>query len=182
MKRFTNKIMSLDVETNGLWGKPVSIGFTLEEDGVVTFKAEAAFLKDIVPVNDWVAENVINPLKKRDDVVQMTSYEELLKWFADQYMSCKNEYTVVYHMGHVVESYLFRELVDHKMIGEFDAPYTPIELSMLLMAAGFAPDSVDALVKEGLIEAPAKSSVHQALYDAEVAGRAYWYLVDKLSK
>lgn len=28
----TNKIMSLDVESNVLWGEPISIGFTIEED------------------------------------------------------------------------------------------------------------------------------------------------------
>lgn len=176
------KILSLDVESNGLWGKPISIGFTIEENGRVVYKAEACCLNDLDNASDWVKDNVIEPLLNRKDVTKLSSYKELLKWFADEYMKYKDTHTVVYHMGHIVEANLFKELINNKFIGEWDAPYTPIEVSVLLQLCGYAPDSVDYLVNKNLISKPNNSDVHQALYDAEVAGRAYWYLKEMLSK
>lgn len=170
------KIMSLDVETNGLWGKPISIGFTIEEDGVVIRKEEKCYINENVEYNEWVLENVINPLKQNEEVEKLNSLEELLSWFANEYLQYKDTHTVVYHMGHIVESYLFRLLVENKLIGEWDAPYTPIDVADLLLVAGYSPDSVDNLVKLQLIESPKSSQTHQALYDAQVCGRAFWFL------
>ena len=176
------KIMSLDVESNGLWGNPISIGFTIEENGKVIKKAEACYIDEKENYDEWITTNVINPLKENKKVLHLSSYLELLKWFADEYNSYKDEYTVVYHQGHIVESNLFKELVNHKLIGIWDAPYTPIEMSVILEMNGFNPDSVDSLVKQGLIEKPLESQTHQALYDAEVTGRAYWYFYNLLNK
>ena len=174
------KIMSLDVESNGLWGNPISIGFTLEDNGNVLKKVEACYINEQAEkYDDWVMENVISPLKENKEVLHFNSYLELLKWFAMEYIKVRDEYTVLYHMGHIVESNLFKELRNNNLIGDWDAPYTPIEISVLLGVNGFNPNSVDFLVKQGLIEKPAKSQTHQALYDAEVCGRAYWFLTKK---
>ena len=172
----TDRIMSLAVESNGLWGKPISIGFTIEEKGHVLLKKEACFISETESYSDWVIENVIKPLKENTSVERLESYDKLLQWFANEYNNYKNNYRVVYHMGHIVESNLFKELINYNLIGEWDAPYTPIEISMLLEMNGFEPDSVDKLIELGLIERPLKSNTHQALYDVEVTGRAYWYL------
>lgn len=174
-----NKIFSLDVESNGLWGKPISIGFTVEESGNIIKKSEACFISDEEIYSEWVSKNVIKPLKESKEVKKFNSYLELLTWFAKEYMKYKNDYTVLYHMGHIVEANLFKELKENNLIGEWDAPYTPIEISMLLAINGFAPDSVDQLVEKELIEKP-KGDIHQALYDAEVVAKAYWYLLKKL--
>lgn len=172
-----SRIMSLDVESNGLWGNPISIGFTLEENGVVKTKKEACYIDEQAEYDEWITENVVNPLRKNKEVIHFKSYQGLLGWFAKEYLKAKAQnYNVLYHMGHIVESNLFKELKNNNFIGEWDAPYIPIELSMLLELKGFKADSVDALVEQGLIEKPNKSKPHQALYDAEVAGRAYWFL------
>ncbi|KYL05298.1 hypothetical protein [Fusobacterium necrophorum] len=178
----TNKIMSLDVESNGLWGEPISIGFTIEEDEKILKKYEACFIDESKQYNDWVQKNVIEPMKKNENILRSSSYEELLQWFADYYKKYKNEYTVLYHMGHIVEANLFKELVSSGYIGEWDAPYTPIEISVLLVACGYNMDSVDKLAELGLIEKPSESQKHQALYDAKITGRAYWFLKKELEK
>lgn len=180
--KLPTRVISLDVESDGLWGNPISIGFTIEEDGKVVYKNEACCLSNLDNSSDWVKENVINPLRNRKDIPKFETYRELLSWFANEYMKYKDTHTVIYHMGHIVESNLFKELISYRLIGEWDAPYTPVEISTLLSVRGFAPDSVDALVKEGLISAPKESQVHQALYDAEVAGKAYWYLKNIIQK
>lgn len=176
-----NRIMSLDVESNGLWGKPISIGFTLEEDGVVLFKKEIAYInREKENYNQWVVENVIDQLEKNKNVTFVDSYEELLQKFEFYYNKFRQDYTVLYHMGHIVECNLFKELINYKLIGEWEAPYNPIEISMLLWVNGFKPDSCEELIKQGLVEKPNnKTKQHQALYDAEVAGKVYWYLKNK---
>src|SRR3712207_2401591 len=177
-KKLTNKIMSLDVESNGLWGEPISIGLTVEQDGKIIDRWEACFIDESKQYNEWITENVIQPLKENKKVFHLSNYENLLKRFAERYRHyCSdNGHTVIYHMGHIVEANLFKELVSHGYIGEWDAPYTPIEVSALLAACGYDMDSVDKLAELGLIEKPSESQRHQALYDAEVAGRAYWFL------
>lgn len=176
-----NKIMSLDVESNGLWGNPISIGFTIEENGKVLRKTEACFIDQNENYDEWITTNVINPLKENKKVLHLTRYLDLLKWFANEYNQYKDDYTVVYHQGHIVESNLFKELINNNLIGIWDAPYTPIEMSTILLVNGFKPDSVDNLVEQGLIQKPSESQSHQALYDAEVTGRAYWYFYNFLS-
>ena len=121
-------------------------------------------------------------VRENNEVVHLNSYLELLQWFAQEYKKYKNDYTLLYHMGHIVESNLFKELINHKLIGIWDAPYTPIEMSTILSINGFKADSIDNLVKQELIEKPLKSQPHQALYDAEVCGRAYWYFYNLLNK
>lgn len=60
-------------------------------------------------------------------------------------------------MGHIVEANLFKELVSSGYIGEWDAPYTPIEVSALLAVCKYDMDSVDKLAELGLIEKPSES-------------------------
>ena len=81
----TDKIMCIDVESNGLWGEPISIGFSVEENGVVKDFGEAYYISDNTEYNDWVKENVINVLKNDNNVIKFDSYWEFLKWFADKY-------------------------------------------------------------------------------------------------
>ena len=182
--KLSNKIMSLDVESNGLWGEPISIGFTIEENGKVIDKWEACYIDPTKEYNDWVKENVIVPLKENKNIFHCSSYDNLLRWFVLRYIHyCKDcGHTVLYHMGHIVEANLFKELVSGGYIGEWDAPYTPIEVSALLAVCGYEMDSVDKLAELNLIKKPEASQRHQALYDAEVTARAYWFLKAQLEK
>ncbi|KYM58533.1 hypothetical protein A2U09_07705 [Fusobacterium necrophorum subsp. funduliforme] len=182
--KLSNKIMSLDVESNGLWGEPISIGFTIEENGKVIDKWEACYIDPTKEYNDWVKENVIVPLKENKNIFHCSSYDNLLRLFVLRYIHyCKDcGHTVLYHMGHIVEANLFKELVSGGYIGEWDAPYTPIEVSALLAVCGYEMDSVDKLAELNLIKKPEASQRHQALYDAEVTARAYWFLKAQLEK
>ena len=112
----TDRIMSLDVESNGLWGKLISIGFTIEEKGHVLLEKEACFISETESYSEWVIENVIKPLKENTSVERLESYEELLQWFANEYNNYKNNYRVVYHIGQIVEINLLKELINYKII------------------------------------------------------------------
>ena len=168
------RYLSLDAETDGLWGNPFAIGMIVYElIGGKLVKLEETFwrLPDSVVKNEWVVSNVLPTL---DFPVTHESYEEMLKNFSGKYMSEKNA-TMLWHMGHIVESHLFRELHKFGFIGDWDAPYVPVEVSALLAVAGEKADSVDTYAEKYGIGKPT-GSTHNPLYDCEVTAKVFEHL------
>lgn len=173
----TKKIISLDAETNGLWGNPFAIAAIIYEDGI-----EVERVSFRCPINDklneWVEQNVLP--KMVEIPLTHKNLKHMYQAFAEWYMNSKQNATIIWHMGHVVEANIFRDLVSLKMIGEWDAPYTPIEVSMLLYAAGEPADSVDSyLLKHGITKPKLIGGTHNPLYDAEVAAKVFFHLQSK---
>lgn len=166
-------ILSVDAETDGLWGRPFAIAaIAYDENGSLIHSFVAKSNEEVK--NSWVKENVLPTIQ---DIEVVGNYTQLLKEFANFYKDMREQYevTVLWHMGHVVEAYLFRELVENKLIGEWDAPYTPIEVSEVLRMKGFAPDSVDNYAKQHNIPI-SEGSTHNPLYDCEVAAKVFFDL------
>lgn len=166
------KIFSLDAETDGLWGKPFAIA-AIVYDGEKEVDKFVARLPNEVVTNKWVIDNVLPTLDSM--LITHESYENMLSDFALFYMKHKDA-TALWHMGHVVESFLFREMVRLGLIGEFDAPYTPIEVSAYLKQAGENPASVDEYVKRHGLDISDYGSTHNPLYDCEVAARVFFHI------
>ena len=217
------KILSVDAETDGLWGNPFSIAAIVYEDGKEIDKV-CYRLPDDVVTDEWVKENVLPTLDfpvthrislKNDDKLYSNcfseqalaeghtyqshadrtkqlkeeyrrqlmskcdfekSYQQMLKEFAEFYNKYREESTVLWHMGHIVESHLFRELHRLGFIGDWDAPYNPIEVAELLRQNGEQPDSVDNYIKKYDISINDYGSTHNPLYDCEVAAKVYSHL------
>ena len=164
---------SADAETDGLHGRPFAIAAAVYDPKgrmIVSFCKRS----NVAVQNPWVKENVLPTLQ---DIEVAGGYIDLLKEFADFYNAMREQYdvTVLWHMGHVVEAFLFRELVRHKLIGEFDGPYTPIEVAEHLRMRGFAPDSVDNYARQHNIQLP-EGSTHNPMYDCIVAYEVYRHL------
>lgn len=168
------RFMSIDAETDGLWGTPFAVaavvykvlnGKLLEEDRICLF-----YGADIK--NAWVKENVIPALEM---LPTNSSYQTMLEEFANFYMENKSA-TVIWHMGHVVEAYIFRELQSLGYIGEWDAPYTPVEVATMLQLAGYDPSSVDTYAKENEIVLTKGGSTHNPLYDCIVAAKVFEHI------
>lgn len=168
--------ISIDAETNGLWGNPFAVAMVVySETGVelsrVTFRCPIEG-----SVNPWVEANVLPEMAEIAET--HSSYEEMLQAIGAWWMENKDGATALWHMGHVVESYLFRELVRVGAIGEWDAPYVPVEVSQVLADNGFRPDSVDTYLEEkGLPKPELVGGTHNPLYDAVVAATVYFDLV-----
>ena len=173
-----NKIISLDAETNGLWGQPFAVAF-------ITFSAEGVELDRATfrcpiegNVNSWVESNVLPEME--DIKLTHDTYSSMLKAIGEWWLANKEGASVLWHMGHIVESHVFRELHRVGAIGDWDAPYTPIELSVLLESAGYPADSVDGyVVKKGLTLPNFKGGTHNPLYDAAAAASVYFDLRSK---
>lgn len=187
-----NKIISIDAETNGLWGQPFAIAAIVYEKTPkmaqitntscaetqvgwkwVEIERIALRLPDSFVTEPWVIENVIPTLTGLEPTHQ--TYESMLGEFAGWYMANQKDATVLYHMGHVVEAFLFRELVRLGYIGQWDAPYLPIDVSNDLRLAGEQADSVDEYAKKYNFAIPT-GSTHNPLYDCEVAAKVFFHL------
>jgi len=170
-------VLSVDAETDGLWGMPFAVGAVVyDESGKEITRYVGR--SNVPPTNTWVLENVW-PNTHNIPVVGDT--DALLKDFADFYTRMRSQYdvTVLWHMVHVVEAYLFRLLVEKGFIGEWDAPYVPIEVSAYLQQAGYKPDSVDSYISANGLEAGYDGATHNPLYDCIVAYRVWKHLMRK---
>jgi len=166
-------LISVDAETDGLWGKPFAIGAKAYKEKGDGYSCVADFYAccSTGVKNEWVRENVLPNLENTH-----ASADEVLQEFSKLYLETKDKgYTVLWHMGHVVEAYLFRLLVEKGYIGEWDAPYTPIEVSEHLRQRGFAPDCVDAYVETFQL-AKSDGCTHNPLFDCAQAMSVYAHL------
>lgn len=108
--------------------------------------------------------------------------EDLLSDFAQFYLSWakRGDVDFLWYGGHVVEAYLFRLLRDRGLIGDFDAPYTPIELTAYLMMIGADPSSVEEyLISQG-IELP-EGVVDTPIYDCKISYICYRHILRNYS-
>jgi len=174
----SEKIISVDAETNGLWGQPFAVAFIMYDAFGVELD-RATFRCPIEGnVNQWVKEHVLPEM----GAIPLThsSYEDMLESVGQWWLANKEGASVLWHMGHVVEAHLYRELHRIGCIGDWDAPYVPIELSCLLESAGYPADSVDNYISEkGLSLPDFKGGTHNPLYDAAAAASVYFDLKSK---
>ena len=172
------KIFSFDAETNGLWGKAFSIAAIVYDNGIEVSRFIGRCLIE-GEINSWVAENV---LPKMEDIpVSHSSYDELLKDFADFYKSNKSDANIIVHMGVPVESSLLKDMHSREYIGDWDGPYPLIDVAGNLQQAGEDPTSCDSYVaKYGL--KVAEGNTHNPLYDSEVAAVVFMHLMGRINQ
>lgn len=169
-------IMSVDAETDGLWGSHFAIGAVIYDENGKELRRFCG-KSTLVPTNEWVQENVV-PYLKDVPVLEADLYDD----FSDFYNEAREQYevTVLWHMGYVVEGNLFRVLVEDGYIGEWDAPYTPVEVSAYLAMAGYAPDSVEDYLKIKGIKVEGEGSRHNPIFDCITAYKAYVELKEEI--
>jgi len=157
-------------------GKPFAIGaIKYDSDGIEQdrFSGRCPIQDE---VNEWVKNNVIPALE--DFEVTHDTYKSLLEDFAKWWMINKKDSELLWHMGHIVEANLFIELHRLKFIRDFDGPYTPIELSVILRENMLKPDSVDEYIKSRDLTIPnIGGGIHNPLYDAIATASVYFDLL-----
>ena len=103
-QKSTMKILSIDAESNGLYGQAFAIGAYVTNDG-----GEIDRLVSRCPIrgktNEWVAENVLPNITDID--IDQPNYTALLENFYKFYSEHKNEADVIAHIPHPVETRLF---------------------------------------------------------------------------
>lgn len=173
------KILSVDVESNGLHGQPFAIGAMLtDDDGVHSLFEDSCIIDG--PVDPWVAENVLpalgTPVPYRGTG---HDYPAMLAQFAGWFDRHKAGAVVIAHCGVPVEARLFADMV--RVLGRdpFSGPFPLHDLATLLYAVGADPLSADGYrTAHGLRMAAAYEAMspHNPLYDAAVAEACWRHL------
>lgn len=170
-----NKVLSWDVESNGLWGRAFAIGAVLYENGkeVKTFYARSPIEGNVDP---WVQENVIPQMA--DMAITHSSYEELLEEFSKFYLENKDGADVIFHMGVPVEARVVLDMHDRGLIGDWDGAYPWLDIAGCLRQAGFDCTSVDTYnANHGIkVPQPEPGGTHNPLYDSRAAALCYMNL------
>lgn len=185
----SKSFISLDCETNGLWGKPYAVAMVVYRNGQPT---ESLCLSCPIEgeLDGWL---IVNPHLVTVENSEVTTYAEMMRRAAEFYHfhSCRNDAgevveswgnpdhnttPILFHCGMVVEGGFFRTLREMNLIGAFDAPMATIEVADFLRSAGENPASVDGYItKHGL--PTADGLTHNPLYDAKQAATAYLHLI-----
>ncbi len=171
------RIISFDCETNGLWGEIFSAAFIVANENGEILKS-VKFLDnnyEKIITNDWVRKNAYPNI-----LDNYTFVDDIYQAMAEFYLAEKENSTMLWHMGHIVEAGAFRKLHERGLIGDFDAPYTPIELSTVLLENGYSPDSVDSYNKAKNIKI--NGATHDPMYDAEAALKCYLHIKSNKAK
>lgn len=166
------KIISIDAETNGLWGEAFAIAAVLRDtDGTVRqFSARCPIHGE---VNPFVAENVLPQMQG----IQCThdDYKGILSAFTDWYKANKDNAVIIVHVGLPVEARLFIDMHNMGLIGDWDAPFPLVDIS----AFPEIGTSTDDYNQRNGIELPfLDGGVHNPLYDCYSALCAYTHLMN----
>lgn len=162
------KLMSFDIETNGLHGKAFAIGaVVMDSDGNVLneFSARCRLTSK---VDDWVKSNVLPAIV--DMPITHDDYESLREAFWQWYLQAKeqSDYILV-NNGYPVE---YRFLLDcqEANIEEryWDHPFPILELSSMLLMTDHDSNSSKRLLKKK-IDDDFGRKMHHPVEDAKMA-------------
>lgn len=180
------KVVSVDAETDGLYGAVIAIGAVarLVYDGPAHSDDLGQFtgrIADLSVVQDeWVKEHVLPAIAHLPCYASGHELREAFwQWWLDQ--NKNGPVTCVAHMPHPVETGLFRACVEVDLPErQWQGPYPGIhDVATLLLAVHERPDSVDAYMDEHSMQRP-EGSPHDPLYDATAAFDVWHRISDLL--
>lgn len=173
--KMTDKIISLDCESNGLHGQifAAAVSIQTRRHGEVCIDQYRTPI--VGRVDPWVAEHVLPALDgETTGIPEQAGVETTLwRWWRDLYDPLKEEgYQVLVHVGWPVEA---RFLYFAHAADPFSGPFPLLDVSGHLDHAGFDPASMDDYLRARGIQRP-PGSPHHPLYDARATAAAYWDL------
>ncbi|MBA2851797.1 hypothetical protein HNP86_001956 [Methanococcus maripaludis] len=169
--------MSIDVESNGLRGKPFAVSLIRQHaDGTIQ---KVSCRCPCENPNPWVAENVLPYMAVPET---HKTYEEMLVAVGNAFHNLKNGAVVIAHCGAPVEATLFDELYKANVMGEFDGPFPLHELATVLAVLGENPHSTDEYCKKyNIVIDGVEGSTHDPEYDAMVALKVWNHCMSRIT-
>ena len=179
------KIFSVDAETDGLYGQAFAISAVVCFGTRTQFKIKDKFVGYVGPDNvkdEWVKKNVLPELSTMK--ITHDNYEDMLKDFSVFYRKYR-DCDIVSDVPVPVESKIFRDMRDQKLIGEYEGPFPLFDVSSMLKAIKSKTLSVDEYVKKNKLRTHfplsfSNLSTHNPLFDCFSAAVAYWHILKKI--
>ena len=173
------KVLSIDCETNGLYGQIFAIGAVYKDSDGYEFKYQARVSIE-GEVNSWVQENVIPNIKDielldktvDDDAIGMERLllRDFKKFYDEMKKVSGNELIIIGHMVCPVEANLFIKMKKYGLMEDFEGPFPLIDVaSMLFMIEDEDPTTIDGYIERWCLKTPLGLNPHNPLYDAKAA-------------
>ena len=162
------KLLSFDLETNGLHGQAFAVGAILIDGEGRTYNEFSGRCEFKEPVDEWVQANVLPSLAEMP--ITYASYEAMREAFWQWYVSNEPEADyVLVNNGYPVE---YRFLLDCQEANlkerYWQHPFPILDLSSLLIQVGQNPLASKGKLAQNLL-GDAKFLPHHPLHDAKVA-------------
>lgn len=169
----TDRVISIDAESNGLGGRAFAVALTLSDAQV-----ELAHVVHRCPIGElatdlWVTTNVLPALT--DVPINLDTYGQLLNEIELQIAAWGGRgVPIIAHVAWPVEARLLLDVYSGDRIQ--GGPYPLIDVASMLLAKGHDPLTVDGYLNAQGVSAP-EGSPHHPLYDARAAERCYRHLL-----
>jgi hypothetical protein len=175
----TDRIISIDAETNGLSGYAFAVAMTLTDgSGELDTFVRRCPISEVFP-DPWVAENVL-PAIADLPITCPGGYPQMLAEIGEQIAAWGGrDVPLIAHVAWPVEARLLLDVYCGKRV--WDGPYPLIDVASVLLAKGFDPTTVDGYLREHGIAAP-EGSPHHPLYDARAAERCFRHLMSATTR
>lgn len=165
-------ILSIDAETNGLWGQAFAIAGVLYDPNGNEIDKFVGRCPVENEVNEWIRDNVLTQMIEIKETHK--DYKSLLTDFF-KFLNINKDlkYKTLVHMGHIVESKLLIDAHNMNIIGDWDAPYEWYDVCL------FFGDSTDNYNKENNIKVDnVIGGTHNPLYDCRSAYKAFKHFIN----
>ncbi|MDO4720344.1 MAG: hypothetical protein Q4A78_06755 [Peptostreptococcaceae bacterium] len=165
-------IMSIDVETNGLWGEPFALAAIMYDPEGKEVDRLVARCPVQTPIHPFVQENVLPAMK--DIEITHPTYSNMLKDFSDFWMKHTDKAIMLVHMGHICEARLIKDMRNGQFVDEFEAPFRWYDTCL------FFEDKLQDYIKEnGIIIDEVEKKPHSPLYDVIANYRAFRHFISE---
>ena len=170
-------IISIDVESNGLYGQPFCVGAVEMDWGGRVYRHFLGRCPLDEVEDDWVLENVIPALEDIEETHKSLGemQRDFVSWLCDAMARNKNAIVLV-DAGFPVDcNFLYNAIRSgssesgHKWIREKYSPYPLIDLASVLAGAGLDPDANRIEMASSLTKSTIATSSHHPVWDAETS-------------
>lgn len=164
------KLLSVDVESNGLHGPAFAVGavlINLKGEVLDEFQARAPIEGELDP---WVKENVLPPMADFEETHKDAKSMRADFWQWYKAAKEQTDYTM-FDNGYPVEARFFLSCQDDDIDANYwDHPFPVLELASLLVQAGIKPLAVRYKLVSDQLDGPVLQ--HQPRFDAHVSALA----------
>lgn len=168
-------IMSLDCESDGLFGKHIAVAMIIYNYNKEIIDSLYAAVENPDLQNPWAIENIkINYDNK--DLMKVKTSEELLKIISNFYKKYISDSVVLSDVPFPVETGLLHQLTE----GNMDlSPYPIIDLASLMIAKGYNFNRTRVELYKTLNNGmPLNGQLHDPYYDAILTAQLYFKLME----
>lgn len=169
-------IMSLDVESDGLFGRPVSAAIIIYDHNKEIVNSVHVAVNNPNLVNPWAIENLNTNFSHRDDILKVSSTNNMIVVARKFYENYIKHSMVLTDIPFPVDTGFIR-LLANDIVDR--SPYPIVDLASVLISKGYNFNIPRTELYKSLNDGiPLEGQVHDPYFDAVLTAQIYFKLMD----